>query len=198
MNTKSREYKKLSDEEIVKLVISKDHDLYEFLVRRYQKKLLSYVGYYIPDYDKAADVVQDVFIKTYVNLKGFNSHLKFSSWLYRIAHNEAINAIKKYRREISLEDNENFEEAFLEHAKDIESSFEKKETKEMLKECVHKLQLKYEEVIILYYFEEKSYEEISDVLRISVGAVGTRINRAKKMLQQTCKNLKKGGKNVKK
>lgn len=198
MNTKSREYQNLSDEEIVKLVICKDHNFYEFLVRRYQKKLHSYVGYYIPDYDKAADVVQEVFIKTYINLHGFNSHLKFSSWLYRIAHNEAINAIKKYHKEVSLEDNENFEEAFFEHAKDIESTFEKKEIKKMLKDCIHKLPLKYEEVIILYYFEEKSYEEISDVLRISVGAVGTRINRAKSMLKKSCKNLGKGGKNVSK
>ncbi|KKP69372.1 hypothetical protein A2X44_04440 [candidate division CPR3 bacterium GWF2_35_18] len=182
MNTKSREYKNLSDEEIVKLVISKDHNLYEFLVRRYQKKLLSYVGYYIPDYDKAADVVQDVFIKSYINLQGFNSHLKFSSWLYRIAHNESINAIKKYHREVSLEGNENFEAVFLDHTKNIEEIFEKKELRENLKRAVHRLPFKYEEVIILYYFEEKSYEEISDVLRISLGAVGTRINRAKKML----------------
>ena len=81
---------KLSDEEIVELVRRKNKNFYAQLISRYQKKLLRYANYLIADEDLAADAVQEAFIKAYINLHAFNLKLKFSSWLYRITHNQAI------------------------------------------------------------------------------------------------------------
>lgn len=181
--------KSLSDEQVVQLVIKEDQDLYEILVRRYDKKLLKYIQHYVQEEDKALDVVQETFIKAFINLNGFNQKLKFSSWIYRIAHNEAINYIKKYEREISSDKND-WVKNIKDHYIDLEGDFRRQETKEKIREALKKLSLKYQEVLWLYFFEEKSYEEISDILRISVGTVGTQINRGKRLLGEI---IKQGG-----
>ena len=177
-----KDFKKLADEKLVELVCNQDKELYRFLVKRYQDKLMRYAFYFVRDENKAADIVQDSFIKVFVNLKGFDTKKKFSSWIYRIVHNEAINFLKKLKKEISLEANRWLEQA-LKSREDLEKDFDRKEAKKMLFVCLEKLALKYRTVLVLFYLEDKSYEEISDVLRIPVGTVGTRINRGKKMLK---------------
>ena len=90
---------KLSDEELVELVRTKDQELYAHIVNRYQNQLLRYSTYLIGDSDKAQDAVQTTFIKAFQNLQSFNTNKKFSSWIYRICHNESINLAKKYQKE---------------------------------------------------------------------------------------------------
>jgi len=177
---------KISDENLVVLVCTKNQELYEEIVKRYQNKLLRYVRYLIKDQHKAEDVVQETFIKAFINLKGFNVKKKFSSWIYRIAHNEAINNIKKYRKEIFLS-TESWSKNFFISKESPYKKISDKETKKHLKDCLNGLPLKYRESITLFYLEEKSYKEISDILRLSIGGVGARINRAKKMLKILCK-----------
>jgi len=177
------------------LVRTQDQELYKELVRRYQDKLRHYAGSLIGNEDKAADVVQEAFIKAFVNLRGFKIKKKFSSWIYRITHNEAINQIKKYKREVPLENNKQAEKAIIKQAlknnSEVEINFEKQEVQEILNACLKELPLKYRSPLVLFYLEEKSYEEISDVLRIPVGTVGTWINRGKKLMATLCQ--KKGG-----
>ncbi|KPJ70922.1 hypothetical protein AMJ51_00545 [Microgenomates bacterium DG_75] len=185
-----KKIKSLSDEELIELVRNKDQELYKEVVRRYQTKLMRYATGLIQDEDKAADVVQESFIKAFVNLRGFNTKKKFSSWIYRIVHNEAINYIKKHKKEISLENNKWVERAAKSN-EDVEEDFNQKEAKEMLYLSLKELPLKYRSPLVLFFLEEKTYEEISDVLRIPIGTVGTRINRGKKMLRLIYK--KKGG-----
>ena len=185
-----KKIKSLSDEELIELVRNKDQELYEEVVKRYQTKLMRYATGLIQDEDKAADVVQESFIKAFVNLRGFNTKKKFSSWIYRIVHNEAINYIKKHKKEISLENNKWVERAAKSN-EDVEEDFNQKEAKEMLYLSLKELPLKYRSPLVLFFLEEKTYEEISDVLRIPIGTVGTRINRGKKMLRLIYK--KKGG-----
>lgn len=180
-----KKIKNLSDEELVDLIRNQDQEMYRFLVKRYQDKLMRYAFYFVRDENKAADIVQDSFIKAFVNLKGFDTKKKFSSWIYRIVHNEAINFLKKHKKEISLESNSWLEQA-LKSREDLEGDFDRKEAKKMLFACLEKLGLKYRTVLVLFYLEDKSYEEISDVLRIPIGTVGTRINRGKKMLKLIC------------
>jgi len=184
--------KNLNDEELVELVRNKDQELYSELVKRYQNKLIHYALYLIQDEDKAADIVQESFIKAFINLNGFNIKKKFSSWIYRIVHNETINYIRKHKKEISLENNKWIEET-IKGKEDVEESFNKKEVKEMLDLSLKELPIKYRSPLTLFYLEEKTYEEISDVLRMPVGTVGTRINRGKKMLKVIYK--KKEGEN---
>ncbi len=177
---------KMSDENLAVLVCTKNQELYEEIVRRYQNKLLRYVKYLIKDKHKAEDAVQETFIKAFVNLRSFNIKKKFSSWIYRIAHNEAINTIKKYKKEIFLSEKGWAKNLFV-HEEYLHEKISNKEIKEYLVNCLSGLPLKYREPITLFYLEEKSYKEISNILRLSIGGVGARINRAKKMLKILCK-----------
>ncbi len=176
--------KELTDEEIVKLVISKDKNIYNELVKRYENKLLRYVKYITNNSHKAEDVVQETFIKTFINLKGFNKKLKFSSWIYRIAHNEAINALEKHKKEVKIDEN-----IFIDEKENLELELDKKIVMEKVKKCLNKISLLYREPVSLFYLEEKSYEEISDILRIPIGTVGTRINRAKLLMKKLCQKI---------
>lgn len=180
----------LSDEELVSLVRSKNQELYKEIVIRYQNKLIRYANGIINERSLSEDVVQEAFIKAYINLKSFNIKKKFSSWIYRIIHNEAINAIKKTKREISLDENEWLKNSMKDKT-DVEEEYSKKELSKFLRNNINKLPVKYKPPLVLYFFEEKSYEEISDVLRIPTGTVGTRINRGKKLLSA----IIKGGEN---
>lgn len=182
--------KNLSDEALIELVRTKNQELYREVVKRYQDKLMRYAVGLIQDKAKAADVVQESFIKAFINLKGFNTKKKFSSWIYRIVHNQAINYLNKYKKEISFENNQWLEQT-LKSSDNVEEEFDRKEAKEMLYLSLKELPMKYLSALILFYLAEKSYEEISDVLRMPIGTVGTRINRGKKLMRAIYQ--KKGG-----
>lgn len=146
---------------------------------------MRYANSILSDRDKAMDVTQDVFIKAYINLNGFNAKRSFSSWIYRIAHNEAINTVKKYGRETKMPDD--FDAADPSHFID---DLTREDTVKMVHKCLDKIPIKYAEPIALFYLEDKTYEEISDILRIPAGTVGVRINRAKKAMRQTCQEMR--------
>jgi RNA polymerase sigma-70 factor, ECF subfamily len=175
------ESKILSDEELVVQICIGDRERFAELVKRYQDKLMRYATYLIHDEHSAADAVQDAFIKAYMNLNGFDAKKKFSSWMYRIVHNETINAAKKYQKEMPL-----VQEMDFEGKVNIEDDFDKKELVEKAQFCLGKMPILYSEPLELYYLEDKSYEEISDILRIPMGTVATRINRAKGIMKTIC------------
>lgn len=177
--------KKLKDEQIVELVRSKDKELFVEIVVRYEAKLLRYAIYMIRDKAKAADAVQESFIKAYINLNGFDLKMKFSSWIYRIVHNQVINTINKNKREMPLFDNVDFKSD-----SDIEAELTKKEIKVNLDKCIGQIPIIYSEPLTLYFLDDKSYEEISDILRIPISTVGTRISRAKVIIKKICQNVK--------
>lgn len=178
-------YNAFTDEQLVEEVRSKDQELYTYIVDRYQIKIMRYVNYLIHDEHKAADIVQETFIKAFINLNGFDTRKKFSSWIYRIAHNEAMNSVKKYHRETPL--NPDFD---LPSSEDIEDEFTKKEIINKTQNCLTKMPIIYSEPLALYYLEDKSYDEISDILRLPIGTIGTRISRAKGLMKLLCKNQK--------
>ena len=175
---------KLTDEEIVEKVCSYDRDLYAVLMDRYTGKLLRYASNLVHDEDKASHVVQDAFIKGYINLRGFNSKKNFSSWIYRIVHNEAMNVVKKYQKEVPLLDDFEFESE-----EDLTKDFEQKETAVHVEKCLNSLPIIYSEPLSLFYLEEKSYEEISSIVKIPMGTVATRISRAKKLMKHICQKI---------
>ena len=179
-----RNEKNLGDSELVVKIRTVDKQLYAQIVDRYEEKLLRYVTYLIHDENVAADVVQNTFIKAYINLNAFDKNKKFSSWIYRISHNEAMNAIKKYHKEVKM--NEDFD---MPSDTDLNEEFSKNEMKKMVNSCLDTMPVKYSEVLVLYFLEDKSYEEIGYILRIPSGTVGTRINRGKALMKKLCKNL---------
>lgn len=172
------------DEAIVALVTGGDVNAYGELMARYEQKLLRYVIYLIHDHAVAADVVQDTFIKSYQNLNGFNAKYKFSSWIYRIAHNEAMNAIKKDRHIAHDIDAETAKEASYESTimRDIDNAILKND----MQLCLDKLDAKYREVLMLQYYENMKYSDIADILHIPVATVGVRATRAKAKLRVLC------------
>jgi RNA polymerase sigma-70 factor (ECF subfamily) len=176
---------KLPDEKIVEMIRKKDKELFVHIIKRYQDKLMRYANYLLGDEHKAADVVQESFIKTYINLNGFDTKKKFSSYIYRIVHNEAINLIHREKKQVSL-----YEGIDLESGVDIEDGFIRKELTDRTHNCLGKMPVIYREPLSLYFMEEKSYEEISDILRIPMGTVATRINRAKVIMKKICQKIK--------
>jgi len=171
----------ISDEQLVEKVRQEDKQMYSEVIKRYEKKLLKYANYLIFDSQKAIDVVWESFVQAFINLNSFDARKKFSSWIYRIVHNQAINMIKKTKREIPLKESLN-----LKSSQNIEEEYSQKETDKKVKKCLRIMATIYSEPLALFFLERKTYEEIGDILRISMGTVATRINRAKVIMKQIC------------
>ena len=177
---------KLTDEQLVVLVRQQDKNLFSHIIGRYQDKLFSYVNYMVFNYDLSSDIIQETFIKAFTNLHGFNITKKFSSWIYRIAHNQTINHLKKQKRQLPLP-----EDMDLKSDVDLEEDIIKSELKSRAHNCLSKMPVNYSEVLTLYFLEDKTYQEISDILRIPVNTVGIRISRAKILMKKICQKIKK-------
>jgi RNA polymerase sigma-70 factor (ECF subfamily) len=177
-----------TDVELVGLSL-KDPDQFFCLIKRYEEKLLRYI-IRISKFSRedAEDVLQEVFIKTYYNLNGFDSELKFSSWIYRIAHNEAVSAIRKkaIRPTIALEveDLEKFSDVF-DMVKDIDNSLDRK----IIDDALSHLDEKYREVLVLRFLDEKDYVEIADILNKPTSTIGNLIMRGKKLFREEYEKL---------
>ena len=176
-----------TDEKITELVQVGQEDYFGILIDRYKAKMLRYARKFLFDESSAEDLVQDVFVNAYINIKGFDVSRKFSPWLYRIAHNAYVNEIKKRNKNPLVF----FDiDVFLPHQSFKEDSMnevENEEIKRELEDCIDKIDIKYREALILCYFEGLSYKEIAEVLHISISAVGVRINRGKKAIKKDFK-----------
>jgi RNA polymerase sigma-70 factor, ECF subfamily len=171
----------LPDEKVVEIVRTKNKEAYVEIIKRYQAKLMRYATFIINDSHMGADAVQESFIKAYVNLNSFNVKKKFSSWIYRIVHNETVNMINKHKKQLPI--NETID---IDSGINLEDEFIKNELTHHTHKCLNKMPVIYKEPLSLYYLEEKSYEEIGDILRIPIGTVGTRVNRAKGLMKKIC------------
>jgi len=180
------DYQELSDEELVKKSLD-DQEVFYYLIKRYESKLMRYINRIASvTHEEAEDLLQEIFIKAYRHLNGFDQRLKFSSWVYRIAHNEVINFAKKRKRGTALihasnnGDTDNMVLDNLAGEDDVHGNFVAMESKERVWQVLMELPLKYREVLVLKFFENKSYREMSDILRKPEGTVATLVNRAKK------------------
>ena len=180
---------KKSDGEIVALIQAGNVNFFEFLINRYKEKIKRYARKFLSETEDVNDIVQEIFIKVYINIQSFDTKRKFSSWLYRIAHNELVNALKKKKKNIlPLFDFDTFLPRKLQDDSFREQIY-LKDTRKMIDKCLDRVELKYREPIILYYLEELSYQEISEVMRIPISTVGTRIKRGKKKMKSIFKKL---------
>ncbi|MFH1890958.1 MAG: RNA polymerase sigma factor [Candidatus Kuenenbacteria bacterium] len=173
-----------TDEEIAQAVQNGNSESFGLLVERYEQKLLRYAKKFLFGYTDAEDLVQEVFIKSYINIQSFNTNRRFSPWLYRIAHNEFINAIKKKGKEpVPFWD----PDTLFPHpvaAEITDREVIEKDLKKILDSCLDKLEQKYREPLVLFYFEEMDYQTIGDVLKIPVATVGVRLHRARLVLRK--------------
>ncbi len=176
-----------TDEQVVARIQNGEAEMFEVVVARYEPKLKRYASKFIKSHTDTEDLLQDVFIKAYRNIQSFDTSRKFSSWIYRIAHNEFINFIKKRRIEtVPIFDTD----IIIPYRQNFNEELDRADVKKILDQSLDKLDLKYSEPILLYYLEEFSYQEISDILHIPIATVGVRISRGKKILQESSHSLK--------
>ena len=181
-------YVSKTDNELVGLSLV-DPNQFLYLTKRYEDKLLRYIARISKlNREDSEDILQEVFIKTYYNLNGFDSELKFSSWIYRIAHNETISAIRKksVRPTVSLEvgDLENFSDSF-DFIKDLDNSLDRR----LIDEALFRLDEKYREVLVLRFLDDKDYTEIADIIKKPVSTIGNLILRGKKLFKEEYNRL---------
>lgn len=178
-----------TDEEIAKQAQLGDVQSFGLLIERYESKISRYARKFIFDGEDAKDLVQEAFIKAYANIQSFDTSRSFSSWMYRIAHNEFINAIKKKSRipGFLLDFDAVFPQPIAEETADSETN--KKELRQMLDKCLGKLDTKYREPLVLYYFEDMDYKEIAEILEVPVSTVGVRLQRGKINLRKIVKQF---------
>jgi RNA polymerase sigma-70 factor (ECF subfamily) len=175
-----------TDEELAALCLT-DTSVFGALVDRYEGKLRNYIyriGKLGPE--DTEDLLQEVFIKVYQNLNAFDTSLKFSSWIYRIAHNETMAFFRKRRARPhghALDVDEAVIANLASESDVLKESMESFDAMR-LKEILGTLSREYYDVIILQFFEHKTYDEISDILAIPPGTVATRLSRAKAQIKK--------------
>jgi RNA polymerase sigma-70 factor (ECF subfamily) len=175
-----------ADEEIASDVQHGDLESFGVLVERYEPKIARYARKFLFEREDVKDLVQDVFIKAYVNIQSFDPKRRFSPWIYRIAHNEFINALRKKTKSSFTFDLD----LVLPHVVAPETADEgahKKDLKQILGRSLDELSPKYREPLVLFYFEDMDYKEIADILQIPVSTVGVRLARGKAMLEHILK-----------
>jgi len=178
-----------TDENLVILTL-KNQEYYLCLMKRYEGELLNYIMK-ISNVNKhdAEDILQESFIKAYQNLNDFDSNFKFSNWIFRITHNTTISTFRKNKMSfqmISWEEKELND--LLKSSVNIESGHLQKSMHAQILKTINNLPLKYKEVLVLKFIEEKDYRAISDILQKPMGTIATLVNRAKKALNRELKN----------
>lgn len=184
----------LEDNDLIVVIQTQNPEAYKELFSRYQKKLFAYIYHLVGNREETEDILQNVFSKTYKNLEHFDLSRKFSSWIYRIAHNESVNYLKRKskRYTISWEDVSTSKDK-LESASSEEKPEEKMEHQEITRDmdlALEKISPEYKQILKMRYFQEYSYEDISKILKKPVNTVGTLINRAKKKLLEVVEKEK--------
>lgn len=177
-----------TDNDLV-ILVRQNPEYLSYIIDRYKLKLERYIQRRtnVDSHDRE-DILQDIFIKIYRNINEYDDSLIFSSWVYRITHNYIIDWYRKNKKHISVSLDD--DDSKLIHILQDESivvdsqTLNEQDQIEIIKKEIKNLPYDYQEILILKFFEDKSYEEISDILKISTSSVGVKINRAKKLLKQ--------------
>ena len=184
MNRHEAICKNLTDQEIILRSIH-EREYFACLYRRYELKMLRYISKLSgASREEAEDILQDAFIKIWRNLNLYRPDMSFSSWVYRIVHNETISHWRRNKRNplSTSEPSRTPENQADEGATDNKEP--DLDTEPRIQQILSQLKKEYREILILKFLEDQSYEEISDILRIPEGTVATRINRAKKAFRK--------------
>lgn len=177
----------LADIELVANAIRGREGDFEELVRRYQRQITGYLFRMLGDYDASLDVAQEVFIKVYNSLSKFSSEYKFSTWLYRIAHNAAVDHLRRNSVSTQSIETENADGTYqlqLESPSPTpEQDRERSEWRTEIDKVVRRLPSAYRELILLRHANDLSYDEIAEVTGLPLGTVKNRLFRAREMMR---------------
>jgi len=181
------EIRLLSDADLITTAIAGREGGFEELVRRYQRPIISYVYRMLNDYDASLDVTQEVFIKVYNSLNRYSCDYKFSTWLYRIAHNAAIDHLRRNSvnsQSLETESGEGAYQLQIESPNPTpEQERERSEWRSEIDAVVKLLPAAYRDLILLRHSRDLSYEEIAEVTSLPLGTVKNRLFRAREMMR---------------
>jgi len=183
------EREQLDDRALVARVLGGDRDRFTDLVRRYEKRVINYVYRITHRYEEAHDLAQDIFVKVYLALDRYDSKYQFSTWLFRIAQNAAIDVLrKKTITEIPLarptEDEPQKEREFADPGVSPYRALKNKQLGSAIEKAVENLPPDYRELIQLRHFAELSYEEIASMKKLPLGTVKNKLFRARNLLKE--------------
>ncbi len=182
----------MTDEELVRTVLDGDQERFAELVQRYQARLINFLYRLVRNSDDAHDLAQEVFVRVYQALDRFDPTYRFSTWLFRVAQNAAIDQIRRRRfrfvpigpqegegsegrREIELED----------HAPSALDGLEALERESEVRAAIDALPWEYRELILLRHYGELAYDEIAEAKAMPLGTVKNKLFRARQMLKTT-------------
>ena len=187
-STFSREVASVTDRDLVASAVAGAEGSFEELVRRYQRPIAAYVYRMVGDYESALDLTQEIFIKVYNSLRRYRSEFKFSTWIYKIAHNSAVDHLRRSTtREQSLisgPEDDQFELPLESNRPNPEQESERKERRIEIESVVRGLPASYRELVILRHSQDLTYEEIVEVTGLPLGTVKNRLFRAREMMRQ--------------
>jgi len=177
----------LTDGDLIVAAVAGRSESFEELVRRYQRPITGYVFRIVGEYEASLDVTQEVFIKVYNSLAKYSSDYKFSTWLYRIAHNAAVDHLRRNSvSQLSLEAENadgTFELQIESRAASPEQDHERSQWRSEIEVVVELLPPAYRELIVLRHGQDLSYDEIAEVTGLPLGTVKNRLFRAREMMR---------------
>ena len=173
----------LDDQLIVDQVLGGRKEIFRLLVQRHQKPVYSMGLSFFRNKEDAADFVQEVFLKAFQNLPRFERKARFSTWLYRIAYNTALNGVRRNKEYLSLAEN-----AELPDLDTPEKNTLKTLSREAVREAIKELPERFRICVDLYFFYDRSYQEIEVITGYSINTVKSHVFRAKKLLRENLEN----------
>ncbi len=182
------EREQLDDRALVARILGGDRDRFTELVRRHEKRLINYVYRITHRYEEAHDLAQDIFVKVYLALDRFDPKYQFSTWLFRIAQNASIDALrKKSLPEVSIawpsDEEPQREREFADTGVSPYRALKNKQLGAAIEKAVANLPPDYRELIQLRHFAELSYEEIASMKKLPLGTVKNKLFRARNLLK---------------
>ncbi len=183
------------DKKLISSALAGNQGAYRTLMERHRPAIYHIVYKFVQEKEAAADLVQETFMKAFASLDTYRSEYKFSTWLYRIAANSAIDYLRKQRiRTLSLDsvgetDDEHGGMDIADYSYHPEKDMEERERRVSIQDAIDSLPEKYRLVILYRHKDDKSYEEIAEVLNIPIGTVKARIFRARELLKKKLKSM---------
>ena len=184
------EREQLDDRALVARILEGDRDRFSELVKRYEKRVINYVYRITHRYEDAHDLAQDIFVKVFLALDRYDPKYQFSTWLFRIAQNSAIDALRKksiaevpLTRQSSDEEGGTVEREFADDGISPYRALKNKQLSAAIDHAVEKLPSDYRELIQLRHFAELSYEEIASMKKLPLGTVKNKLFRARNLLK---------------
>ena len=176
-----------NDQIYIDRVLEGDSQAFAMLVNRYKDLVFSLALRMLKHREEAEEVSQDTFIKIYKSLNKFKGDSKFSTWVYKVTYNTCLDRIKKLKRTQSTQQIDEFTEHQIKTIDNALDRIEAKERKEALRKCIERLPSEDSFLVTLFYFEELSLEEISEIVGLTPNNVKVKLHRSRKKLLKIVK-----------